>query len=418
MQAVLSAALRAEVPRVLARAAVCAPCLARGLASGGRGPRASRKRQRDSVPFVFPAFGAVAAPPPDLEASRAVDLLLKDGCRLLGSYDGNQGEDSGPQVRHEVAFLGRSNVGKSSLVNALLRQPGLAPTSRAPGRTRRIFFYGMGKADHPSAVFVDMPGYGFAKHARGLQDEWLSQARSFLESRPRTVLRRVVLLVDARLALPQGVAAAVAGQATGSAADRTAVAAALTAELAAPQAAPGIASFAPTSRRAAAAAPEPPLVSMSPDDVEAAELLEALGMPWMIVFTKSDTVSPAERAAIAAAIDRTVGHRPKGPLPAVTFASAATGDGVAELRHLLAGRSALAPLPSRSRRAAMQSRRRQLRRAQAEQQGAQQQMESIDYRGELPAELPAGLLGAELESASPEARLEALRDAVAAAKRG
>jgi len=70
--------------------------------------------------------------------------------------------------RPEVAFAGRSNVGKSSLINRLLGRRALARTSSTPGRTRTINFYAVNDA----VLFVDLPGYGYAKVSRGVQEEW------------------------------------------------------------------------------------------------------------------------------------------------------------------------------------------------------------------------------------------------------
>ena len=92
----------------------------------------------------------------------------------------------------EVAFAGRSNVGKSSLINRLLGRRGLARTSSTPGRTRTINFYLVNQA----ALFADLPGYGYAKVSRSLQEDWWVLVEGYL--RDRAPLRGVVHLVDAR----------------------------------------------------------------------------------------------------------------------------------------------------------------------------------------------------------------------------
>jgi GTP-binding protein len=92
----------------------------------------------------------------------------------------------------EVAFAGRSNVGKSSLINALVGQKALARTSSAPGRTRQLNFFG---AD-AGLTLVDMPGYGFARAPKSEVAAWTDLAFAYLRGRPN--LRRVYLLVDAR----------------------------------------------------------------------------------------------------------------------------------------------------------------------------------------------------------------------------
>jgi GTP-binding protein len=94
--------------------------------------------------------------------------------------------------RPEVAFAGRSNVGKSSLINRLLGRRGLARTSSTPGRTRTINFYTVNDA----FLFADLPGYGYAKVSRALQEEWWVLVEKYLAD--RRPLRGVVHLTDAR----------------------------------------------------------------------------------------------------------------------------------------------------------------------------------------------------------------------------
>jgi GTP-binding protein len=92
----------------------------------------------------------------------------------------------------EVAFAGRSNVGKSSLINGLVSRHGLARASNAPGRTREINFF---VADERLRL-VDLPGYGFARVSRSTADEFQNLGRAYLRGRPN--LKRVYLLIDAR----------------------------------------------------------------------------------------------------------------------------------------------------------------------------------------------------------------------------
>ena len=100
--------------------------------------------------------------------------------------------DLPPEGPPEIAFAGRSNVGKSSAINALLGRRSLARTSKTPGRTQTINFYDVGD----EARFVDLPGYGFARVPLELRNQWRSLVGSYLES--RTTLCALVLVMDAR----------------------------------------------------------------------------------------------------------------------------------------------------------------------------------------------------------------------------
>jgi GTP-binding protein len=92
----------------------------------------------------------------------------------------------------EVAFAGRSNVGKSSLLNALVRRKSFARVSRTPGRTREINFFRVNN----TYVLVDLPGYGYARISKAKKAEWRPMIESYL--RRTTQLRGIVLLLDIR----------------------------------------------------------------------------------------------------------------------------------------------------------------------------------------------------------------------------
>jgi GTP-binding protein len=95
----------------------------------------------------------------------------------------------------EIAFAGRSNVGKSSLINALVGKDGLARTSRTPGRTRLINWFEV-DANNTTLAFVDLPGYGYAEVSREMRDSWRPLIETYLTG--RDVLRAVVLILDPR----------------------------------------------------------------------------------------------------------------------------------------------------------------------------------------------------------------------------
>lgn len=95
-------------------------------------------------------------------------------------------------VVNEIAFAGRSNVGKSSLINALFNQKKLAKTSSTPGRTQQLNFFNFDN----KMYIVDLPGYGYAKAPEALVRQWQEVLKKYLRGRPN--LRRVFLLIDSR----------------------------------------------------------------------------------------------------------------------------------------------------------------------------------------------------------------------------
>lgn len=116
-------------------------------------------------------------------------LFAREAVFMLGVVKLDGLPDEGPP---EIAFAGRSNVGKSTLLNALTNQKGLARASNTPGRTREINHFNLGGV----LRLVDLPGYGYARASRSEVENWTRLTRSFL--RGRSVLRRVCVLVDSR----------------------------------------------------------------------------------------------------------------------------------------------------------------------------------------------------------------------------
>ena len=97
-----------------------------------------------------------------------------------------------PDNLPEIAFAGRSNVGKSSIINAVTRQKSLAKTSNTPGRTQQLNYFNLAK----KMYMVDMPGYGYAQAPENLVKKWQSMILTYLQGRVN--LKRVFLLIDSR----------------------------------------------------------------------------------------------------------------------------------------------------------------------------------------------------------------------------
>jgi GTP-binding protein len=116
--------------------------------------------------------------------------MFRKPCRFVA---GAASVASLPEFTHpEIAFVGRSNVGKSSLVNALIGQKALAKTSQNPGHTKQLNFFLLDER----LMLVDMPGYGFARVSKERKGEWDALIRSYLMGRPN--LKRACVLIDAR----------------------------------------------------------------------------------------------------------------------------------------------------------------------------------------------------------------------------
>ncbi|MGA8171980.1 MAG: ribosome biogenesis GTP-binding protein YihA/YsxC [Methylocystis sp.] len=174
----------------------------------------------------------------------------------------------------EIAFAGRSNVGKSSLLNALTNRKTLARVSNTPGRTQQLNFFALG-GDTPEQArlrLVDMPGYGYAAVGRTKVAEWSSLIRDYL--RGRGPLARVFVLIDGR----RGVK-----------------------EL----------------------------------DEEMFSLLDRSAVSYQIILTKHDELKVSERAQVVEATQAALAKRPAA-YPRIVFTSSHTGEGIAELRAAIA----------------------------------------------------------------------------------
>jgi len=172
----------------------------------------------------------------------------------------------------EIAFAGRSNVGKSSLLNALTGRSTLARTSNTPGRTRELNFFRLGPPDGPALRLVDLPGYGYARASRDLVERWTDLLRSYLKGRPN--LRRVCVLVDSRHGLKE-------------------------------------------------------------NDHDLMKMLDETAVSYQIVLTKADKLKTAEREAITATVGEGL-RRHVAAHPEIILTSAEKGYGVAQLRAMIA----------------------------------------------------------------------------------
>ena len=171
-----------------------------------------------------------------------------------------------PPTRPEVAFAGRSNVGKSSLLNAVTGRNGLARASTTPGRTQELNIFNMG--DPLQLRLVDMPGYGFAEAPKDVVARWKALVFDYL--RGRVVLKRVLVLVDARHGL-------------------------------------------------------------KPVDREVMTMLDKAAVSFQLVLTKADKIKPTALTATLAAVSDEARKHPAA-YPEVLATSSETGLGIPELR--------------------------------------------------------------------------------------
>lgn len=177
-------------------------------------------------------------------------------------------DDLPPPGPPEVALAGRSNVGKSSLINALAGQTALARVSITPGRTKQLNFFNLSD----QLVLVDMPGYGYAKASKAVVEDWQGMMFNFLRGRP--TLRRVMLLLDAR-------------------------------------------------------------IEVKANDVAAMDLLDKAAVSYQLVLTKIDALRPAALLEKTAGVQALARKHPAAH-PEVLATSSEDGSGIAALRAELA----------------------------------------------------------------------------------
>ena len=168
----------------------------------------------------------------------------------------------------EIAFAGRSNVGKSSLLNALTGRRSLARTSRTPGRTQQLNYFALERKDVGQLYLVDLPGYGFAQAPKETVSNWTKMIKSYLLG--RASLRRTFLLIDARHGIKDV-------------------------------------------------------------DAEIMDLLDQTAVSYQVVLTKIDKVKSSELAACTAKTEASLKKRVAAH-PTLLATSAAKGIGIAELR--------------------------------------------------------------------------------------
>jgi len=128
--------------------------------------------------------------PVDAEALKRGEILFRQECKFVAGAA--TPDRIPPPTLGEIAFAGRSNVGKSSLINAMTGRKGLARSSNTPGRTQQINFFDLGGLMY----LVDLPGYGYAAASKEKIHAWNEMIRNYL--RGRQTLKRVCVLIDSR----------------------------------------------------------------------------------------------------------------------------------------------------------------------------------------------------------------------------
>jgi len=202
------------------------------------------------------------------------NLAIKFFCQPCEFIKGVVNIDGLPDDdRVEVAFAGRSNVGKSSLINALLGRKSIARTSNTPGRTREINFFTLGEKVDERIYVVDMPGYGYARASKSLVEGWNQLIHQYL--RGRATLSRVFLLIDARHGL-------------------------------------------------------------KPNDIEIMEMLDEAAVSYQIVLTKLDKLKKAEQEKVVPQVKKLLAKHPAS-YPEVIGTSSVKSIGLDDLKQAVFG---------------------------------------------------------------------------------
>lgn len=192
-------------------------------------------------------------------------------------------KDLPPMGAPEVAFAGRSNVGKSSLINALTGRKALARASSEPGRTRELIFFGLARSGEADRIrLVDLPGYGYARAPKSEIARWTGATRDFL--RGRATLARVFVLVDSRHGIKE-------------------------------------------------------------TDEQVLRALDAAAVVYQLVLTKTDKLKAVEREAVLAAAGGRIARRPAAH-PEILMVSSHAGHGIDALRDAVAELADSSPGPA------------------------------------------------------------------------